>query len=174
VNVPQGFDINTIQYTVTPSEIEIAGPPNVVNSMTELRLGYVDLRRVEPGVRFYYSAALPEKVISVGNITEINVQFNNPDFISKELNTSDLRLINVPPDYNVSFATKMLYGVKIYGPKEEINNLTGKDIIAEVDMSDVEVRVGQITVPVRILVPTSGSCWAFGDRYTAVITVKGK
>jgi YbbR domain-containing protein len=175
VDVPTDFDISTIEYTITPSEIEVAGPPTVINGMTELHLGYVDLRSVEPGVRFFYSAALPDDVMSVDNITEVNVQFGNEGFISKSLNTSDLRLINVPSDYNVSFATKMLYGVKIYGPEGEIEKLTGKDIVAQVDMTDVDIRLGQITVPVRILVPTSESCWAFGDEYTAVITVvKGK
>jgi YbbR domain-containing protein len=77
VDVPADFDINTIENTITPPEIEVAGPPTVINGMTELHLGYVDLRSVEPGVRFFYSAALPDDVMSVDNITEVNVQFGN-------------------------------------------------------------------------------------------------
>jgi hypothetical protein len=41
-------------------------------------------------------------------------------------------------------------------------------------MLDVEIKEGQITVPVEILMPSNNNCWVYGDRYTARIDVKEK
>lgn len=174
VNVPPEFDLDTLRYIVSPDEIEIAGPSTAVASVTELHLGYIDLRTLAPNDHLYYSASLPPGFISVENIQDIDVEFDATGFEEKVLNVTGLQLINQPAEYDVSISTKTIYGVKVYGPVEEVSKLTPKDLVAQIDMTEADVRIGQVTVPVDILIPTSTSCWAYGDDYTAVITVKNK
>jgi YbbR domain-containing protein len=174
VNLPPGFDLDTLVYSVTPAQIEIAGPSASVSGVTELHLGYIDLRTLSPDLSLYYGTSLPPGFISVENIQEIAVEFDPEGFEKKELNVTDLRLINQPVEYAVSISTRTIYGVSVYGPAEEVARLTAKDLVAQIDMTDADIRVGQVTVPVSILIPSSQSCWAFGDDYTAVITVRNK
>jgi len=172
VNVPEGFDVETLKHEILPSEIEIAGPEQVYSSVTELHLGYIDLTDFTPEEPFVYTIELPTGFISVDNTQEATIIFDAENYTTTTLNINEIKLINTPDEYDVTVSTKMIYGVEICGPSEDIEKLTGADLIAEINMRDVDVRVGQSTVDVSVLIPDYPSCWAFGDTYTAVITAK--
>ena len=174
INVPSSFDADTLSYDIFPSEIEIAGPENTLSSLTEIHLGYLDLSEFTPEFPVVYSIQLPSGYISIDNTKEAVIAFDAEGYTTTELNISNIRLLNAPDDYDVSVATKMIYGVTICGPEDEIAKLQGTDLVAEIDMLNVDTRVGQSTVGVSVLLPTSPSCWAVGGDYTAVITVKSK
>ena len=174
INVPQGFDTGSLDYLITPPYIEVAGPVASINSYNEMHLGYIDLRTMEPGDDLYYSVSLPQNYIAVENIQEVNVQFGDEGFDSKVLNVTDIRLINQPNSHNVEILTKTIFGITVYGPKNDVAALTGRNLIAQIDMSDLDLRTGTVTVPVTILIPSSGSCWAYGDNYTAVVNIANR
>lgn len=173
-NVPPGFDVDSLGYFTDPETVEIAGPSASINGFTELHLGYIDLRGLEPDAVKTYNVSLPPGYLTVENIQEVDVVFENPGYTSRRLSTSDIRLINQPPDYNVEISTKTIYDVMVYGPEEEIEQITGKDLIAQIDMTDVDIRIGQATVPVSILIPGSDECWVYGGDKTAVVTIQSK
>ena len=173
INVPAGFDETTLVYTVNPSEIEVAGPSASIGSLNELHLGYVDMRSLTPDMSIYYPAPLPPGFISVENIQDVNVIFDPTGISQKTLNVTDIRLVNVPSSYDVTVTTRTIPSVQLYGPEDAVKDLTSKDVIAEVDINDADIKLGQITVPVNIIVVGDDSCWAYGD-YTAVITVRDK
>lgn len=172
INVPEGFDVNTLKYEIAPSEMEIAGPEQVYSSVTEIHLSYIDLTDFTPEEPFVYTIELPTGFISVDNTKEATITFEAENYVTTTLNVSEINLINTPDEYDVTVSTKMIYGVEVCGPSEDIEKLKSSDVIAEIDMRDVDVRVGQSTVDVSILIPNYPSCWAFGDDYTAVITAK--
>lgn len=174
INVPAGFDTSTLSYNIFPSEIEVAGPESTLSSMTELHLGYLDLSEFTPEFPVVYSIQLPSGYISIDNTKEAVIAFDADGYTTTTLNISNIRLVNQPEDYDVTVSTKMIYGVTICGPAEDIAALTSYDLVAEIDMLDVDTRVGQSTVPVTVLIPKNSSCWAYGGDYTAVITVKNK
>jgi len=172
VNVPEGFDVNTLKHEIIPDKMEIAGPEQVYSSVTEIHLGYIDLTDFTPEEPFVYTIELPSGFISVDNTQEATITFEAENYTTTTLNISEIKLINQPEDYDVSVSTKMIYGVTVCGPSEDIEALTGADLIAEIDMRDVDIRVGQSTVDVSVIIPNYPSCWAFGDAYTAVIAAK--
>ena len=173
-NMPDNFDVSTLDYDIFPNEIEVAGPVGSVNGLTELHLGYVDMRTLRPDASLNYTVSLPTGFISVENIRDVDVEFYDSGFDSKLLNVSDIRIINAPADYDVTVATKVIYGVTIYGPQESIDRLTAKDLVAEIDMNEADLRIGTVTVPVNIILPSVDDCWVYGDDYTAVVTIKAR
>ena len=46
LNMPSGFDISKLPYTVTPSTLEVAGPEDKVDSLSSLNLGYIDFKNL--------------------------------------------------------------------------------------------------------------------------------
>ncbi len=71
INVPNDFNLDTLNYEITPEEIEIAGPSTSIANMTELHLGYIDLRMLKPDALMIYELPLPVGYISVEDIGEV-------------------------------------------------------------------------------------------------------
>lgn len=176
VNVPADFDLDTLKYIISPEEIEIAGPADLVASYNELHLGYLDMRTMAPDMHMFYDLSLPPSFISVEGIDELSVQFMPEGFGKKELNidSSGIYIVNLSDEYDVTIQSKSIPNVTVYGPEKELEALTSKDLVAQIDMAEADLRTGQITVPVDILIPGKRTCWAYGDRYTARVTVKSK
>lgn len=176
VNVPDGFDVDIIDYVITPSEVEIAGPENMLDTMNELHLGYIDMRTLAPDMNMFYNMSLPPSFISVEDIDEINLQFKPDKFAEKELNidSDSIYVINASDKYEVTIQSKSVSGVIVYGPVEHLDNITEKDLIAQINMSRLEYKIGQVTVPVDIVIPGKSDCWAYGSHYTVRATIKLK
>jgi YbbR domain-containing protein len=174
LNVPAGFDTDTLSYTIEPEEIEIAGPESSLSTVTELHVGYINMEDFTPDFPFVYNIELPSGFIAVDNTQEVLVTFENTGYETRTYNVSEIRLVNQPDDYDVTVSTKMIYNVEITGPTEALDALAATDIVAEIDMHDVDIRVGQSTVEASILTPTTDCCWSSGGKYTAVITVRSK
>ncbi len=172
-NVPSGFDMDSLNYTIAPDLLEVAGPAEMIDNLYEIHLGYIDMRELTPDTAVYYGAVLPTGYISVDNVQDVSVEFANPGYVSKKFRVSDIRLINLPTEYNIVTNTKIIYDVEIYGPKADLDKITPQDIVAEIDVSSTDIRVGQAMVPVEISIQNSQKSWAFGE-YNAVITVKNK
>lgn len=176
VNVPDGFNVDIIEYELNPKEVEIAGPENMLDTMNEIHLGYIDVRTLAPDMNMFYNISLPPGFISVEGIEELNLQFKPQNFAEKELNidSDNIYVINASDKYEVTIQSKSISGVIVYGPEKDIEMLTDKDLVAQVDMSQVEYKLGQITVPVDIVIPGKSTCWAYGAHYTVRATVKSK
>jgi len=174
INVPDGFDVNTLWYEISPHEIEIAGPESTIGSVTEVHLGYINLSAFVPEIPLSYYIKLPSGYISVDNTQEAVVTFDSDDYETRFYDVSEIKLINQPDEYNVTVSTKMIYDVQITGPAEDLDELSASDLVAEIDMREVDVRLGQSTVPVSIIVTSNNTCWASGSTSNAVVTVRSK
>lgn len=176
VNVPDGFDTDVIDYLLVPDEIEIAGPENMLDTMNELHLGYIDMRTLAPDMNMFYNLTLPQDFISVEGIEELNLQFLPDRFAEKELSISSdsIYVINIPDKYDVTIQSKSVSGVIVYGPVEQLENITEKDLVAQINMSKVEHKIGQVTVPVDIVIPGKSDCWAYGSHYNVRATIRLK
>ena len=174
INVPAGFDLDSIKYEISPEDIELAGPVTTINSLKELHLGYIDMETLEPGISLYYPIPLPPGYIAVDGTQDISVDFEGFNYDERLLDVSDIRIINAPSDYNITVQTKTIYGVTVFGPENQLIHLTSADLLAQIDMSQVDIHEGTATVPVSILIPGAEKCWAYGSGYTIVITATEK
>ncbi len=173
-NVPDGFDVNSLWYEINPREIEIAGPAETVDAISEVRLGYVNIASFKPDIPRSYPINLPADCKSVDNTQEAVVTFDSQDYGTRTFNVSELRLVNQPEEYDVTVSTKIIYDVEITGPLDELETVDPGDLVAEIDMRKTDVRIGQSTVTANILVTSNSTCWASGGTYNAVITVRSK
>ena len=176
VNIPEGFDVDILDYEISPTEIEVAGPENMLSSLNEIHVGYIDIRNLAPDVNFFYDLSLPEGFISVEGVEDMNLQFKPHNFDVKELtmDSDSIYVINASDKYDVTIQSKGISNVTVYGLKDDLEMVTAKDLVAQVDMNQVEYKLGQITVPVEIILPGNDTCWAYGTHYTVRATVKEK
>lgn len=176
VNVPEGFDVSILEYALSPNEIEVAGPEELLQSFNELHLGYIDMRTLAPDVNLFYDVELPDGFISVEGIEDLNLMFIPDKFDYKELNidSDSIYVINTSDKYDVTIQSKGISGVTVYGLTHDLEMVTAKDLVAQVDMNHVEYKLGQVTVPVEIMMPGKSTCWASGIHYNVRATIKNK
>ncbi len=174
INVPDGFPIGELSYNMSSRFIQVAGPAETVETMSNIPLRYIDLKQVEPDSVFTFNVELPENFLNIQNITKVNVDFAISGFEVRKFSVKNLLPINVPGNYDVTVVSKGINNVSIVGPPDVLDQITSGDIVAEIDLSDRELGSGsQHNVPVQIVIPTRGTVWAIGD-YTVVLTVKEK
>ncbi|PWM38527.1 MAG: hypothetical protein DBX66_03700 [Clostridiales bacterium] len=173
LNVPQGFPIEELHYTLSNDSITIAGPQTLVDSYQEILLGRVDLKTLDLGSKEQFDVTLPSGFENVDNILSVEVTFDTDDYVAQNFNLSEITLVNEPQNYDVTINNPYLNNVKIVGPSEVVSELTAGDIVAEVDVSDREVVTGQIKVPVQVYVPNKGTVWAVGN-YSTLVTISEK
>ncbi len=173
-NVPDNFLLEELQYSLSDTQILVAGPAETIDTMSKISVRYVDMKLVEPNSVFAFDIELPEGFVNIDNITSVKVDFAIADYEVRKFNIKTINIVNEPTNYEVKLATKGINNVQIVGPPEVLDLITAGDIIAEVDVSDRDLGTGsQHNVPARIIIPSRGAVWAIGD-YSVVITVREK
>ena len=172
LNVPPGFPLDELEYTLSNEYIEVAGPESLMNGLEYINVGHINFKNLDIGTTGSFDVELPStECVNVENVTSISVEFTNDNLSSKYFNIRDIQLLNVPSNYDVTVTTKVLSNVKIIGRSDILEGLSAGDIVAEIDLSEEPLVAGQYTRPVKIYIPSKGLVWANGD-YEAIIMVK--
>ncbi len=172
-NRPTGFDVDNLDYTIEPSTLRVAGPAEIIDDLEEISLGNIDMSMLQPDSEYTYDSILPNNVVSIDNVNSATVTFHPDLYVSGVYNIPEIRIINAPNDYEVTVDTVSLNNVTIYGFQASIDALDVEGIVAEIDLRSVEVRVGQISVPVQVAYIGNDNCWAYGE-YSAIITARAR
>ena len=116
---------------------------------------------------------LPAGVVSLDGVTNVTLSFDTTDMASTTLNISNIRLVNVPSNYDMEILSSLVSGVELYGPKDEIEELSADSVVAQIDCQSISLTVGQQTIPVTIQIPSSTRIFATGS-YTVQCEVTAK
>lgn len=169
-NAPSALDTTKLQYTISPSEITVAGATDAVDNLTEINLGYIDFRSLDLGKSFDFSIPIPSGFKQMDNVDHATVNFDSSNWDSKLFSVNDIRTVNQPAGYSVSVDTTVISNVKVVGMASDVAELTGHDMVATIDFTNQTLREGKQTIPVAIDIVSKDGVWAVGN-YTCVVTV---
>lgn len=175
INLPPGLEESDLTYTLSSAKLEVAVPTDDTDRYTEIPLGYVDMKELEPDSVFVFDVAdaLPANYENVRNIENVVVEFNMEDVEEKYINIDNFQILNQSGDYEITVTTNRLSNVKVYGQKDVLEELTPGDFVAEIDMSSREILPGQFSTGVNIYAPNKPMVWVSGD-YSVIIHVVEK
>ena len=174
IGVPNGFDTSSLHYTLSQQKLRVAGPARTVSALESLTVTDFDLAREFEMDRDYQRLIeLPAGVVSLDGVTNVTLSFNTTDMASTTLNISNIRLVNVPSNYDMEILSSLVSGVELYGPKDEIEELSADSVVAQIDCQSISLTVGQQTIPVTIQIPSSTRIFATGS-YTVQCEVTAK
>lgn len=172
INVPAGFDVNTLNYTLSQEKLTVTGKPSVLAELTELAVSDFDLANSFALDKAYQlNVELPDGVESAENLTTVTLTFNTEGLASKVVNVSNLRLINQPANMQIKLGATQLKNVVLIGPKEELKKLSASAVSAVIDAGSVQITEGTENVAAEIRVPSSSSIFAVGS-YSVECTVQ--
>lgn len=134
IGVPNGFDTNSLHYTLSQQKLRVAGPARTVSALESLTVTDFDLAREFEMDRDYQRLIeLPAGVVSLDGVTNVTLSFDTTDMTSTTLNISNIRLVNVPSNYDMEILSSLVSGVELYGPKDEIEELSADSVVAQID-----------------------------------------
>ncbi len=170
INIPDGFDISSLEYRLSVNEIAIAGPESIIDNLTTKTIGYIDLAQFSAEQSYTFEITLSTGIVNMDNITEVTVTFPSDDLTTKKVNVSDIRLENGSDQYTYTLVSSRINSVTVIGPSAEVQLLSAGSVVAIVDLSAAVYERGQYTVPVEFIIPSYPESWVVGS-YTVVIEV---
>ncbi|MCI8501414.1 MAG: hypothetical protein HFJ85_04160 [Oscillospiraceae bacterium] len=176
LNVPAGFSTDQLVCRMSSESIQVAAPVEVIDNMTELKVGYVDFKQLDLNYTKEFEIELPTGFINSTNLTKITVSFDTSGFTSKNtwISKDNLKIVNVPDGYRAKVVTRAINSVRIIGSEENLVGISYQDVVGEIDMMNTSVaEEGQYTVPVTVKFPSKSGVWAVGE-YTAVVSVQSE
>lgn len=178
INIPKGgFPVGELREDMALSHetLMVAGPVADMEAMTELNLGYIDIRTLADNNNIFpFEVILPsDKFININSVSSVTVDFDADDWASTVFTGIDnIQVFNRPAGYEVNLLTTTLSPVVFVGDENVIEEMTLDDIVVELDLSEKELPEAQGRYPVRISVPTKGLVWAVGDHTVILDVVK--
>ncbi len=169
INMPSTFVESNFKYTLSHTEIRVAGPEETIDTMSQLDVRYADFKTIKPGDIVSLNVELPSGFVNVDNTNTIDVSIPSQNMTEKSFTVNQFNVIGIPDDKTVTVITRRLNNVVLMGNETLLNSISSNDIVVEINLSDTTLSSGTMTVPATITVPgKSGVFWAYGD-YEVVI-----
>lgn len=165
-----GATEETSEIKIDPATIKVSGSDLVMEKLTELNLGTINLEELLEDTDLSFAIMLPEGVKFMDpDVQTAAVSVKFPNLATKEITISTIEARNVPKGMDVEFLTKSL-NVTVRGDKNLVKNLVPVDVIVTVDFADAQL--GSYTIKPEIsLNGIYKSVGAIGN-YSVSVTVR--
>ena len=140
----------TIQ--IAPETIRVSGSEKVLEGLTELVIGSVDLSTIESDTALTFPITLPEGVTNLSGVTDVTASIDFDNLLIKKFTVSNIKVVNVPEGMEYDLMNEALE-VTLRGNALLIGTLEPDDISIVVDLSDKEA--GTFTVKASIVIGKS-------------------
>jgi len=167
-----GATEETSDIKIDPKTVKVSGSDLVMENLTELNLGTIELGELLEDTEMSFAILLPDGVKFMDpDVETANVTIKFPNLGSRELTVTNenFQAQNVPEGMEVEFLTKTLK-VTIRGDKKLIANVKPEDVIVIVDFTDAQL--GSYTVKPNIVLSGAYSSLGAIGNYSVLVTVR--
>lgn len=168
MNLPPAYTPATLNHTLSVPSLTVLGPPEIVDTLTEIELEPIDFDAVGVGqTSFNCKLNLPAAVKSMDNIQTVTVTIGIGNLKERSFNISEFIPVNLEAGRNATVG-RILKNVTIVGPSASVRAVAQSDLYAEVNLAGKQP--GEYTVEARIKVRNHGDVWQLGT-YNVIVTV---
>ena len=162
-----GASANDVNITLDTPVIRVSGSDTLLEQLGEINLGTINLATIREDTIQTYTISLPEGVINLSGVTEVNVEIDLKGLATKEFTVENIRVTGVPAGMEYELVTRRLT-VTLRGPTTMINKMTAQDLLVTADLSGKDVG----TVMVNAIIDTVGTAYdAVGALGTSSVSV---
>jgi YbbR domain-containing protein len=167
INVPAGFDTNTLNVKLSQETIRLAVPTRTAQNLTEYVIGYIDLKTLETDRPYVFDITMAANYRNMDDVTQISATVSHEGLTSKTVTIQEIKVLN-QGNQNVEVLTQKISNVEIVGETSVVEALSDGSVIAQIDMSHVSLAQGQQTVEVDVIIPSTGKAYAKGTYYVTI------
>ncbi len=169
-NTSTTFDKSSLPMTLSEDELSIATPDLESEGEEDITIGTIDLTEVDLTNKYTFVVPLDDDEVNMSGEDQVTVSFDPTGYSSKEMTVSsdNFVLLNKPSGKDVTFETKKLSGVTVYGPESVISKLTAEDLYMQVDLSGVQAN-GSYSKLGIVYSPKYNNIWGYGSNELQVV-----
>lgn len=159
-----GFDLSSLKYMISPPGITVRTQDESVANLSEIFLGYIDLRQV--GLDSVFDFVIPEsdRYTNISGTETAKVTFDLDGYSSKVITVpnSQIYVINVPDNFRCVAEQEKIRNITVIGPAEIIDQIDASDVVAQIDLLDYNVSQGDQFFTATIYLPNYNNVWCTG------------
>ena len=144
-----GATKDTSSITIEPQTIRVSGSDSVLEGLSSLNLGMIDLSTMLEDEKLTFPIKLPEGVTNETGVTEATVDVQFPELAVTTLTVDNFQTANIPAGLEAEVITKRLE-IQIRGPKKVVEQVKEEDITIVVDFA--QEQVGTATIKPQIVI----------------------
>ena len=155
--------------TVTPDipAIRVSGSNAVLEQLTQINLGIIDLARIEEDTRLTIPVDLPDGVLNLTGVEEINVDVKFAGLTTREFTVENIRVAGVPAGMTYELVTKRLT-VTVRGPSSVVKQMTAQDLQVTADVTGKNAGTVIVNAAVSAIDPAYQAVGALGNVSVSV------
>lgn len=169
-NTSTTFDKSSLPMTLSEDELSVATPDLESEGEEDITIGTIDLTEVDLTNKYTFVVPLDDDEVNMSGEDQVTVSFDPTGYSSKEMTVSsdNFVLLNKPSGKDITFETKKLSGVTVYGPESVISKLTAEDLYMQVDLSGVQAN-GSYSKLGIVYSPKYNNIWGYGSNELQVV-----
>ena len=144
------------EVRLEPTEIEIAGPKDIVGNITSINTLVDTINEVNTNISQYFGFELPPQPVQLSH-TAVRLSVNVQALSEKIISEVPVLVINVPEGYRV-FVSPHTVSLTIIGGIDYIKNITPEDIQLTIDFNSQWILNQQFYEP-QVKVPNGVIDW---------------
>ena len=164
-----GATVETAKVAVEPGVILVSGSDALLEGITRLELGTVNLQEMPEDEVLIFPVKLPDGITNETGVTEAKVYVTFPELGVKELTVKDIQAINVPQGLEVQMITQQLE-LQLRGPKNLIDSVTAENVTVTVDFSQEQAGTASVKAQITVNIDGVGAVGVY--NITAILKPK--
>ena len=156
------------EITLDNPVIRVSGSDILLEQLTEINLGTINLGTIHEDTTQTFAISLPEGVINLSGVGEVNVGIRFKGLATREFTVENIRVTGVPGGMEYELVTKRLT-VTLRGPADVIQKMTDTDLFVTADLSGKDIGTVMVNAGVSTLGTAYNSVGALGNVSVSVI-----
>lgn len=163
-----GASAEHVTITLDTPVIRVSGSDSILEQLTEINLGTINLGIIREDTVLPYTISLPEGVVNLSGVDEIHVDIRFKGLSIKEFTVENIRVVGVPAGMQYELVTRRLT-VTMRGPAAIISKMTPQDLLVTADLSGKDAGTVMVNAAVDTMGTTYDTVGALGTFSVSVI-----
>ena len=167
-----GAETADAQIEIEPRTITVAGDESLLDNVTSVDLGTIDLSQILTTTTITRDITLVDGLENISGTTSADITVTISGLDTRSFDTGNIILLNPPQGFVVDQVTESL-NVVLRGKTALLNQVTADNITVQVDLSTVDVTTGStgtISVPAVVTISGVDGVGAVGT-YNVVVSI---
>ena len=156
-----------VTVTTDIAAIRVSGSNADLEQLTQINLGVLDLARIEEDTRLTIPVELPDGVVNLTGVEEINVDIRFNGLTTREFTVENIQVAGVPADMEYELVTKRLT-VTVRGPSSVVKQMTAQDLQVTADVTGKNAGTVIVNAAVSVVDPAYQAVGALGNVSVSV------
>lgn len=172
-NVPEKYATNAIEYNISPKEMKVAVQVENLDKVKNVIAGTIDFSTINNKVNYYNFDIKDLDCVALDNTEKIYVSIDASKYKRDkfQIKTKNISIITSDNKYKVNFIQDNIDDVIIVGKQDELNKLTSKNIYAEINLDNNNLKIGENEIRTSIKLKGVNDSWIYGT-YNVKINVE--